>query len=82
MCCLSFVKPRVAWRFDGTRDMPVEALFPEGRERFELGPPPVGRGSWGLMPLAARHTAISPMRAVLGWLPGGAQIGSASPWQA
>ena len=23
-------------------------------------PPPVGRGSWGLMPLAARHTAISP----------------------
>ena len=23
------------------------------------------------MPLAARHTAISPMRAVLGWLPGG-----------
>ena len=38
-------------------------------------PPPVGRGSWGLMPLAARHTAISPMRAVLGWLPGGAQAG-------
>ena len=33
--------------------------------------PPVGRGSWGLMPLAARHTAISRMRAVLGWLPGG-----------
>ena len=40
-------------------------------------PPPVGRGSWGLMPLAARHTAISPMRAVLGWLPGAAQTGSA-----
>jgi hypothetical protein len=33
--------------------------------------PPVGRGSWGLMPLAARHTAISPMRAVFGWLPAG-----------
>jgi hypothetical protein len=30
------------------------------------------------MPLAARHTAISPMRAVLGWLPGGVQLGSAS----
>ena len=27
------------------------------------------------MPLAARHTAISPIRAVLGWLPGGAQTG-------
>ena len=25
--------------------------------------PPVGRGSWGLMPLAARHTAISRTRA-------------------
>ena len=37
--------------------------------------PPVGRGSWGLMPLAARHTAISPMRAVLGWVPGAAQTG-------
>ena len=58
-----------------------QALFPEGREHFELGSS-VGRGSWGLMPLAARHAAISPMRAVLGWLPGGAQIGSASPWQA
>jgi hypothetical protein len=40
--------------------------------------PPVGRGSWGLMPLAARHTAISPMRAVLRWLPEGVQIGSVS----
>jgi hypothetical protein len=29
-------------------------------------PPPVGRGSWGSMPLAARHTAISRTRAVLG----------------
>ena len=32
-------------------------------------PPPVGRGSWGLMPLAARHTAISPNE-------GGAQVAS------
>ena len=55
--------------------MPVEALFPQGGGCFELAPPPVGRGSWGLMPLAARHTAISPMRAVLGWLPGAAQTG-------
>ena len=45
-------------------------------------PSPVGRGSWGLTPLAARQTAISPMRAALGWLPGCAQIGSTSPWQA
>jgi len=44
--------------------------------------PPVGRGSWGLMPLAARHTAISPISAVLGWLPGAAQTGLVSPWQA
>ena len=32
--------------------------------------------------MAARHTAMSPTRAVLRWLPGGVQIGSASPWQA
>jgi hypothetical protein len=37
--------------------------------------PPVGRGSWGSMPRAARHTAMSPMSLVLGWLPGGAQTG-------
>jgi len=39
-CCvwfLSLVKPRVVWRIDGTGDVPVEALFPQGRERFELG---------------------------------------------
>jgi hypothetical protein len=32
VCCLSLVGPRVG----GTSDIPVEALFPEGRERFEL----------------------------------------------
>jgi hypothetical protein len=42
--------------------------------------PPVGRGSWGLMPLAARQTATSPMSVVLGWLPVAAQTGRASPW--
>ena len=35
--CLSLVGPRSCWRVGGTRDIPVEALFPEGRERFELG---------------------------------------------
>ena len=35
-CCLSLVGPRICWRVGGTRDMPVEALFPQGRERFEL----------------------------------------------
>ena len=45
-------------------------------------PPPVGRGSWGSMPLAARHTATSRTRAVLGWLPSAAQTGLASPRQA
>ena len=34
--CLSLVGPRICWRVGGTRDVPVEALFPEGRERFEL----------------------------------------------
>ena len=36
-CCLSLVGPRICWRVGGTRDIPVEALFPQGRERFELG---------------------------------------------
>ena len=49
--------------------MPVEALFPQGRRLHSSSPPPVGRGSWGLMPLTARHTASSPIRAVLRWLP-------------
>jgi hypothetical protein len=35
-CCLSLVGPRIGWRVGGARDMPVEVLFPEGRERFEL----------------------------------------------
>ena len=34
--CLSLVGPRICWWGGGTRDMPVEALFPQGRERFEL----------------------------------------------
>jgi hypothetical protein len=36
LCCLSLVGSRICWRVSGTRDMPVEVLFPEGRERFEL----------------------------------------------
>jgi hypothetical protein len=34
--CLSLVDPRICWRVGGPHDVPVEALFPEGRERFEL----------------------------------------------
>jgi hypothetical protein len=37
VCCLTLVGPRICWLGGGTRDIPVEALFPEGRERFELG---------------------------------------------
>ena len=37
VCCLSLVGPRICWRVGGTRDIPVEALFPQGRERFEFG---------------------------------------------
>jgi hypothetical protein len=36
-CCLSLKGPGICWRAGGIGDMPVEALFPEGRERFELG---------------------------------------------
>ena len=36
-CGLSLVGPGIRWPVGGTRDSPVEALFPEGRERFELG---------------------------------------------
>ena len=35
--CLSLVAPCICWRVGGTRDMPVEVLFPERRERFEVG---------------------------------------------
>ena len=45
--------------------MPFEVLFPEGRERFELGFSG-GSGVVGSMPLAARQTATSPMMATFG----------------
>ena len=35
--CLSLVGPGICWRVSGARDIPVEALFPQGRARFELG---------------------------------------------
>jgi hypothetical protein len=35
--CLSLVGPRICWRVGGERDIAVEALFPEGRERFAFG---------------------------------------------
>jgi hypothetical protein len=34
--CPSLVGPGICWLVGGTSDVPVEALFPEGRERFEL----------------------------------------------
>jgi hypothetical protein len=37
VCCLWLVGPRICGRVGGTCDIPVEALFPQGRERFELG---------------------------------------------
>src|SRR5215203_4337579 len=36
-CCLSLVAPCICWRVGGPRDVPVEALFPECRKRFEWG---------------------------------------------
>ena len=36
-CGLSLVGPGICCRLGGTRDIPVEMLFPQGRERFELG---------------------------------------------
>ena len=43
--CLSLVGSRICWRVGGMRHIAVEALFPEGRERFELGS---SGGSWVL----------------------------------
>ena len=37
VCCLSLVGPRICWRVGGTGDIPVEALFPQGRELFRVG---------------------------------------------
>ena len=37
LCCLSLIGSRICWRVGGMRDIPVEALFPEGGERLELG---------------------------------------------
>jgi hypothetical protein len=35
--CMWLVASRLWWRVGGTRDMPIEVLFPQGRERFEVG---------------------------------------------
>jgi hypothetical protein len=37
VCRLSLIGPRICWRVGGRRDISVEALFPQDRERFELG---------------------------------------------
>jgi hypothetical protein len=34
--CVWLVGPRICGRVGGTRDIPVEVLFPQGREGFEL----------------------------------------------
>jgi hypothetical protein len=36
VCCLPLIGPRICWLVGGMRDIPVEALFPQDRERFEL----------------------------------------------
>jgi hypothetical protein len=36
VCCVPLIGPRICWRVGGTRDISVEALFPQDRERFEL----------------------------------------------
>jgi hypothetical protein len=37
MSFLSVVGLLICWLAGGTRNVPVDTLFPEGRERFELG---------------------------------------------
>ena len=37
VCCVPLMGPRICWRVGGRRDISVEALFPQDRERFELG---------------------------------------------
>jgi hypothetical protein len=58
----------------------VEVALPEGRSCLRLC---CSGWSWiaGVMPLAARHTATSPMMARFGRLPGGTHTGwvSSSP---
>jgi hypothetical protein len=80
MCCQPLIGLRICRRVGGTSDIPVEALFPQGGERFEFG-----SSGWsrvlGIDAVGGRHTAISRSRAV-GRSLGTAQIGSASPWQA
>jgi hypothetical protein len=36
VCCLSLASASQLLAVGGTRDIPIEALFPQGRERFEL----------------------------------------------
>ena len=87
-CLLSAVRPACRSSALALVDESVEWAMCRSRLCFHRagsvssGVPPVGRGSRGLMPLAARHTATSPTMAALWWLPDSAQIGSAAAWQA
>ena len=62
--------PCICWRVGGTCDISVEALLPEGRERFELGssgwPRVLGIDAVGGPP----HCDFAD-EGCLGWLPGG-----------
>ena len=48
--CLSLVGPRICLPVGGTREIPVEALFPQGRESFEVASSSGWSGVWELMP--------------------------------
>ena len=80
VCCLSLVGPRICWRVGGTGDIPVEALFPEGRERFELNS---SGWSWilGIDAVGGPPHCDFADEGGVRWLPGAAQAGGPSPWQ-
>ena len=63
-------------------DMPVEVLFPEGRERFELGSSGWSRVLGIDAVGGAPHCDFANEVRCSGEFPVAAQTGSASPWQA
>ena len=63
VCCLSFVNVSLPDELVERAICRSSRCFHRAAAVSSWPPPPVGRGSWGLMPLAARHTAISRIRA-------------------